>query len=52
MSTEINQHKKALNNISEIVFYLDKDLKITWANQAAIDYFDKDLTSLKRAEML
>ena len=47
MSTEINQHKKALNNISEIVFYLDKDLKITWANQAAIDYFDKDLTSLK-----
>ena len=46
MFGENNLHKKALNNISEIVFYLDKDLKITWANQAAIDYFDKDLTSL------
>lgn len=47
MTKDNNPHIKALNNISEIVFYLDKDLKITWANQAAIEYFDKDLTGLK-----
>ena len=40
-------HNKALNNISVMVFYLDEDFIIQWANQAAIEYFDIDLDYLE-----
>ncbi|MFN2364338.1 MAG: diguanylate cyclase domain-containing protein [Halarsenatibacteraceae bacterium] len=40
-------HNKALNNISELVFYLDADLNIKWANQAVEKYFDKDFKNIE-----
>jgi len=40
-------HDKSLNNISEMVFYLDKDLNINWANQAAIKYFEQESKNIR-----
>ncbi|MFW5790895.1 MAG: PAS domain S-box protein, partial [Bacillota bacterium] len=40
-------HKEVLNNMSELVFYLDADFNIIWANQAAIKYFDTDPENIK-----
>ncbi len=47
MQNEKLCHIEALNNVSELVFYLDADLNIEWANQAANKYFDADIENLK-----
>lgn len=39
------EKKEILNSLTELLFFLDSDMKVKWANKAALDYMNEDLKS-------